>query len=127
MNIKTVGDLRNIIRQNGGSLVIGQIKIDYIEGSDIDIYFDDSLVQWYNSSCEDSDSLINEEAYNFTDSPSQIREKEGNSRKKLREAEEKIIELEKNIDKNNLTVGKVEAYENILLGRDLVLPKPKYV
>lgn len=127
MIIKTVGDLRNLIKENGGSLTIGQIEMVYNDGGDIDIHFDSSLVEWYNSSCEDNASLVDEEVYNFTDSPSQVREKEGGEGKKLREAEEKIVELEKIVNNNSLAAGKVVAYENVLLGRDLTLPTPKYV
>lgn len=123
MEIKTIGDLRKLLSANGGTITIGKIEITYLVGQDIDIHFDGSLIQYYNSSESDESNLIEEGTFNYMDSPTQVREKEGNNRAKLRKAEERIEELEKLTDTNTLAIGKVAAYEKILEGRDLTIPQ----
>lgn len=115
--IETIGDLREVIKQNGGELKIGKLTLAYEENGDIDINFDDSLIQWFSASNNDTFSLTDEATYTYQDSPTQVREEEGVKWKEYREMEKKLAELEKTATDNNLALGKVEAYEKILIGR----------
>lgn len=121
--IETVGQLRKVITASNGELIIGKFKLKYneSENSDIDIYFESDLVQWYGSSLTDEVNLQEEGMYSVSSVISESREKNERHVQKNRELEERVAELEKdNIRLKNqgtdnvLAQGKVIAYEKIL-------------
>jgi len=96
------------------------------KGEDIDIKFDGELIQWYGSAQDNNNNLIMEGGYSTTNTISEQRRRNRELSKELDELKETMKVLEKNSVDNSLALGKVVAYENVLLGRDLILPKPKY-
>lgn len=118
--MKTIGDLRELITDEGGPLVIGAIKISYQgKGDDIDVYLEDDLVMWFPSSNEDSGRL--DDAGNYSvDSRIhegfEVLQAERKATRKLEEAEKKLAEAAH-------AIGKVEAYEKLIIGRELTIGK----
>lgn len=88
--MKTIGDLKRIIKENNNDLVIGEISFTYQEGEDIDGHFHGSLVQWYSKDISD-DVLLSEVQPTISSSI----EEEDKARKENRELKKKNEELEK--------------------------------
>ena len=120
MKIKTIGDLRNLIEENDNDLVIGEVNFCFKEGEDIDVHFHGSLVQWYSKdnaneiTLSESDKTTLSEADKTTSSDIDKMDK---TQKDNRELKEKNEELEKRAVEATTAVGKVEAYEKLLIGR----------
>lgn len=123
MIIKTIGDLRKLVEENEGEIKIGSIVITYKQNEDIDIHFDGSLIEYYNSGSASESNLIEEGSFSIMDSPSILREKNEKERKELRELKEEMEVKDKRFVENNLSLGKVEAYEKLLIGRDITISK----
>lgn len=112
MEIKTVGDWRKLIDDNGGVLKINKLTLEYSANEDIDVKFDGDLLQWLGEEEKDETSI--NEAYWTVDSDY---EKHKESNKENIQLKVKITELEKTIESASKDTGKVEAYEKILIGR----------
>jgi hypothetical protein len=131
--MKTLGDLRELLKANDGKIEIGGISIIGIENQDIDIKYGYQLVAWY-SSTQDSENLLDDDG-TFTKDFSFRKKIEGSDKEKILneqlEEKEKIIEenkkeitgLETMVHSNALAVGKVEAYEKLLIGREITISK----
>jgi len=118
-----IGDLRRLIKEAGGSILIGEAKIKYNEGGDIDVFIGSSLVAWAHSSNGDEVPLDQitastngdfkkEAVQNLTE---MVTEKD----KEIVDLREKLERSEQDAKKNELAVGKVEAYEKLLIGRSV--------
>jgi len=116
MKIKTIGDLRNLIEDNDNNIVIGEVSLTFKDGEDIDVHFHGSLVQWYSK--DNADTVLLNEARNTVSSDV---EKGDKAQKENRELKEQIEELEKKGVEATLAVGKVEAYEKMLIGRGVTI------
>lgn len=130
MQIKTLKDLRDILRANGGKLEIGKVKMNLSgndENPDVDVYVDGKLAFWTKSG--DETNMID-----VTYSLNQDWDHDG-LQKTINTLNEKVNDLETEnkalqSDKEDLlklkkdsehAMGKVEAYENILIGRSVTI------
>ena len=110
--IKTIGDLRELIKESGGTLEIGLLTIRYDDGKDIDFLYKGNLMQWISQTREDDVEL---ESYIASGIDAAVIETV---------AKEKIVEVEKVIETNMpdpKQSGMIEAYEKILLGHKITL------
>ncbi len=120
--MKTIKDLRELIKLNNGEIKIGNLLIRCQEDEDvredIDFYFNDHLAQWIGLG-ETDDKILSELDLNmdsyFKDNSEEKKELKG-------QVEELKDELLKNGD-SKLIKGKVEAYEKLLIGRDVTIGK----
>jgi uncharacterized protein YwgA len=123
--MKTVKEFRDLITSEGGEINIGCISIKYQEGQDIDIYACDRIFAWLNSNLEDrqnlSDVIVSVE--NTWSNPS-------DDKKLIIDLENKNSDLDKELSvaklalrDSGLLIGKIEAYEKLLMGRDLTIGK----
>lgn len=120
MEIKTIGDLRKLMVANGGSLKIGSFEFKSAgDGNDIDVNFQDNLVAWYQSISLD-DQLLDE---GMTVSSDWDANESKKLRKTNRDLENEIIEMKGKAKSDELALGKVEAYEKLLIGREITISK----
>lgn len=117
-NIKTIGELRKKIEEEG-EFKVGVIKVSYDVGGDIDIYFKDRLIQWILADVSGDTLLtdLNDSDYSVSTDWDDIDE----IKKKNRTLEKRNEELEKIISTEKLALGKVEAYEKLLIGRAITI------
>lgn len=132
--MKTIKDLKDLLKLNEGKIEMGKIVIttDITNTSDIDIKFDGDLMQWFSSVCKDEDLLSEESTYSTEssfiknkESAKDINDLNYQLRRKNEEIE-KLTEEIKKIKVENLPdiyKGKIEAYEKLLIGRDLTISK----
>ena len=128
MEIKTIRDLKNLIGVNMG-LKIGCISFEYPnEGGDIDIELNGQLLAWFDKPADET--LLEDVNSTVSSDFTGLKEKIDGLKEEKREIEIKFkeIETERNtlleIKKSGeLALGKVEAYEKLLIGRDLNISK----
>ena len=118
--METVGHLKFDIGKNGGfELKIGQLSFEYEGGeSDIDIKLEDDLIAYVPSGTSDDTALKDVELSVMGDIK---RGKE--ALREERKATKLMEEAEKIRQESILAVGKVEAYEKLLIGRDITISK----
>lgn len=122
--LQTIEDLKNLLIENNGEIRIGSFKIT--QGSDVDFYLENKLIGWIPSNF-DNGRKLEEDVFsksadifpNINDKDERIasltKEKE-TLEKELKEAENLKIQVD-------LSLGKVEAYEKLLIGRDITIGK----
>lgn len=118
--MKTVKDLRVLLKANGGKINIGKLRISSEGvGQDIDVNLNDNLLMWISQSDPDKELLENVGTINFDF------ENFGNSKKEIETLTKLNTELETTLKSSNTDIlkGKIEAYENILIGRDITAGK----
>jgi hypothetical protein len=129
-SMKTVQDLRTAVIERNGELKIGHLRITHSEGGDIDFMLKDKLVMWIGRNQEDSVELGDVYA-NINSGFNDILENKKSDLQKVIEeltadlsnAKQEKEELEKKLKANELNAGKIEAYEKLLIGRDLTISK----
>jgi hypothetical protein len=145
--MKTLKDLREAIIKNEGSLAIGQLRFIHNAGQDVDVHLGSRLVFWISSQDKDEDLLENlrgtissdvegldhksdfEQEYlcKFIDNTEQffkrIRQNtiEEELRTDLADVKKQLAEKEKLVKNSELALGKVEAYEKLLIGRGVTI------
>ena len=120
MKIKTIQDLDNLIQDNDGKLVIGSIVFERND-NDIDVRVNDSLVMWFSFSNTD----LTEFSVTGLFSKKQDLVKEELKKVQL-ENENLVVEvanLNSKIKESGKLAGKVEAYEKLLMHRELTVGK----
>jgi hypothetical protein len=125
--METIGDLRELITKNDGTLKIGALEFRYAckedendELNDVDVYLEDEMIMWIQGRNHGNTKLSGGDL-EFTVS-GDIRE----SKKILREersASKKLEEAEKKMSEAATAIGKVEAYEKLLVGREITIGK----
>lgn len=130
MELKTIGDLKRLIRLEG-ELKIGSNGITFAypnDGGDIDISLGGKLFAWFGAPSDETmlEDAMYQVSSDFTNLQDKIDDLKGENR--VLEVKFKEVENEKNslleVKKNNeLALGKVEAYEKLLIGRDLTISK----
>lgn len=116
--MKTIKDLKLVIVSLGGVMKIGGLEFEYKIGQDIDVKLDGDLIMWVSKDIED-DILLAEVLYTVNFDV----ENGKNARQEVKVLQKTIEELEKATGSNSLALGKVEAYEKILIGRELTIGK----
>ena len=114
--MKTIGDLRQLIKENGEALVLGELVFTWKDGEDIDIKFQGRLIQWIQETVSDETELHAAETSQSSDI-----ERAFEKKKNTEALEAKIVDLEKKLQENALSIGKVEAYEKLLIGRGVTI------
>jgi len=125
-NIK-VGELKEKIASNGGSIKFGDLTMSYKDGDDIDVKFaDEVLLAWIPASMEaDKDAAKNISVYNgdvLKNVPmlGQLAQFFG-----IEVGDIKPIEVAKEVVREDTQrerlAGKVEAYEKLLIGRAVTI------
>ena len=123
--MKTLGELRQLIIEHDGTLQIGALKFTYATEEDIDINFDGQLVMWFSKDKSD-DCLLSAETFSISTDVNEAREalKEKNDGKREEcKAKEALAEAEKKLTEARYSIGKIEAYEKLLIGRDITISK----
>jgi hypothetical protein len=121
MKLETVGELRELIKQNGGVLTIGTIAFETEDGKDIDVRHKGELCMWFSSSVSNHETIVG------TESVTGVFQEKTTTEINLQEVNENLIAeittLKSELEKNKLSLGKVEAYEKLLIGRELTIGK----
>ncbi len=123
--MKTLGELRKLITDNDGVLEIGALKFTYKIGEDVDVKLDEWLVMWLSKNNPDA-TLLSGKNFSKTNDIDEMRqtvkEKSENFQNE-KKAQETLMEAEKKLADAQNAIGKVEAYEKLLIGRDITISK----
>lgn len=120
--MKTIDDLKKLVKENGGKLEIGLISIqNKDEDGDIDIYFDEDLIQWYGSSNIGTESLNDKSSYSTYEDIKNNKTKIREQRDKIKELEDQLEIKSKQTAETSLAEGKVAAYELLLVGKNITI------
>ena len=122
--MKTVRELKELLKANDGKLTIGELEITWRgEGEDIDVHFFDEIAQWYRKDVSDDAPLNDASIYSISETVKNrgvaLQEAKANAEK----LEKQIAALEKRIADASLAEGKIEAYEKILIGREITVSR----
>ena len=122
MKIETVGNLRKLVDDNNGAFRIGTLSFANNDG-DIDVRHRGDIVMWFSSELKDENSLIGTESVTgiFYEKESDFCEPD--PQEEINKLKSEIVTLKQSVKDCGLNAGKVVAYENILLGRDLTIGK----
>lgn len=122
--MKTVGELRKLIADNGGELKIGGLTFTYDGKDDIDVSFAGELIMWFGSGNNENDLLTDEGNFSVSSTFKELKDKVKVSQdlnltlqtlQTEKEELEKTVEGLKHVANDNvLAVGKVAAYEKLL-------------
>ena len=128
--MKTVKDLRKVILENDGQIKIGELEINHKEKGDIDFKLKGDLMIWICSSQDEEAELsqvsvsINEDINSLKGDVEKtkqtiqdLKENKSELEEKILKQGEKIQELLKKYDESKKGLGKIEAYEKLLIGR----------
>lgn len=135
--MKTLKDLRELINGEGGGIKVNKnITAELNETGDIDFFKSNSLlIAWFSSLVEDDAVPIDRVRF-VTDTISENEEKE--IKKFLGDVESapvhEVVEVDNSREETDALIkdltaklskaeGKVIAYENLLIGRDLTISK----
>lgn len=130
MQIKTLKDLRDILRANDGKLEIGKIKLN-LSGNDgnpdVDVYVNEKLAFWTKNSDEtsmiDAEYSLNQD-WDYDDLQKRINALDQKvtdletENKTLQSDKEDLLKIKKDSEQ---AMGKVEAYEKMLMGRSVTI------
>lgn len=121
--MKTIKDLEEIIKESGGVFQIGGLMFEQSSpDADIDVKIAEELVMWFSNTEDKNASLNDAEVYSLSGKFTESGKKRAQEKRaKLTELEEQNTELIKKAGENVSAVGKVEAYEKLLLGRTVSL------
>jgi len=124
--MKTLQDLRDLISQNDGKITIGALTFSYnkIDEADIDVHFQNVLIMWFSGTFDATSPLS--EMYTvtsvFEEQKAALREKMEKKKEEANTPAPVVAETNKE-SVEQFALGKVEAYEKILMGRDLTIGK----
>jgi hypothetical protein len=122
VKLETVGDLRELIKANNGVLNIGTLtfKFDSDLKGDIDVNHRGSLVMWISKGVGNAESLDSTETYSTT-GVFDDKTEEPDPQIEIDRLNAEVRKLKKENVEASLAVGKVEAYEKLLIGRELTI------
>lgn len=129
--MKTIKDLRDLLSANDGKIKIGSLTISTSqnEREDIDIHFDNRLLTWIRR-VENDDGLLEKSSTSLNgDFDTDSLQKDNILHlDKISSLEVELQSTKKELDNalllvrnSELALGKVDAYEKILLGRHLTV------
>ena len=117
MEKTSIEALRKAIIESNGKIEFEEFSLDCEgEKKDIDIHFNGKLIAWFNT---DNNITVSDDIKKAFEALKMEKENEGKKSK----AQEILDEAEKKIKEAATAIGKVEAYEKLLLGRDLTISK----
>lgn len=123
--MKTLQDLKQMLTEHNGKLKIGDLEIEYPEGKDIDIRLEGQIAMWIPKE-KDNASLLEDKITSIMADIQDGRDALKREREGLAEVD-KIKDMfalaEKKLAEAQNAIGKVEAYEKLLLGRDITISK----
>ncbi len=118
--MKTVGDLRKFISEHSGELVLGSLSFEMPAGpgGDIDVHLLGDLITWFPKGTSDDEPLASSTMCN-------LEIKEGKEAKaEVSRLKEEMENIKKILPPTDLfALGKVEAYEKLLIGRNITISK----
>lgn len=129
--MKTIKDLRDLLSANGGKIKLGSLTISTSqnEREDIDIHFDNRLLTWIRK-VENDDGLLEKSSTSLNGDFDTGSLQKDNSLHldRISSLEVELQSTKKELDNalllvrnSELALGKVDAYEKILLGRHLTV------
>lgn len=118
--MKTVQELRQLVPEHGDKCAIGALVFENNDG-DVDVHFDDDLIQWFSKEVDGVAQLDHEDAFTKSSSLSKRREKLAEARSEIERLTEDNAGLQKRASEASLALGKVEAYEKLLVGRGVTI------
>lgn len=135
----TVKELREKILSNDGEVIFGKVKITYSYSNDVDVFTSNGdLVCWVNSAREESNDVLKsisvknelfeeERITAIVDFAQYLGVKVGvepitAEKEVLKVQDVKIVDVESQLEASKLR-GMVDAYEKIVLGRDITVSK----
>lgn len=121
--MKTVGDLRKAIKDNGGELKIGLMRFTFEDDDDIDLHWGSELILWINKAEPDATLLDAEGITTTVDGFVASKEKIGEQATEIKDLKKEVETLTDKVKDGALSVGMVQAYEKILIGRDVTISK----
>lgn len=112
-------DLRDFLKENGGAVEIGGLKMS-IEGGnygggDVNFHVRGKLLGWIHRDVDDAKELDSTTSVKILDSFSLIED--------AKEGEPAGTVVKEADSEKFVAIGKVEAYEKILLGRDVTVSR----
>lgn len=129
--MKTVKDLKDLVlAQEAKVLKIGSLEFRCDgEDQDVDVYINDKMAAWVSSGnandtpLEEVNLNVDSAVFRGEEELSEVKSDNRKLRKANEKLEERLEAVKEQYDANHVALGKVEAYENILLGRDLTVSK----
>lgn len=135
----TVKELRDKILSGGGEVIVGKAKITYTEGTDVDVFTSTGeIVCWLSSGKVDEDDVLKsitvkskffeeDRITAIIDFAQYLGLKVGVKpitveKEVLKVQEVKTVDVESQLEASKLR-GMVDAYEKIVLGRDITVNK----
>lgn len=116
-------DLRRFILEADGEIKIGSVKIKHDDGCDIDVSLNGSLVCWISAGVSGDVNLVDVPttiADNVDLKVNQnLKDEISGKNEVIEKLELDLRETKSQLSENQLAVGKVEAYEKLLLGRSV--------
>jgi hypothetical protein len=118
--MKTLNELKDAITNSDSDLKIGQLSFGYAGGAsdDIDIHLDGDMIAYIENETLGDTKLEDIELIIMSDIK---RGKE--ALKNERDAKKRLEEAEQMKNEAVTAIGKVEAYEKLLIGRQITISK----
>jgi hypothetical protein len=121
-----IKQLRELIIESDGKLVIGKLSFEMKKDEDgkdgdIDIHFNEHLIQWVKSETDGEKELSDDEICNVQSDFLEFKDKLFEAQRAKIKAEEMVEEIKLASVSSELLKGKVEAYEKMLIGRGVTL------
>ena len=103
---------------------MGELEISWKgDGEDIDVRFFGEIAQWYQKDVSD-DALLNDaSSYSIIETLKDRGVILMEAKRHAENLDKQIADLEKRIAATSLVEGKVEAYEKLLIGRQITVSK----
>jgi hypothetical protein len=99
--MKTLGQLRKLIADNGGKIEIGKLTIDRPDNADVDVYFDGELYQWFNKEQANEALLTDDNSFTVASHVQDRNEQLFQAGKKIRELKPQNETLVQRSDRRN--------------------------
>lgn len=127
MELKTVQDLRDFLdEREDRELKIGSLTLTLGENKkdvagDVDIHFEGRLVAYFSNEKTGDTLLATDDLLTVMSEVRDAFDTESSAKKKSREADKLIQEAREQVALAQAAVGKVEAYEKLLIGREITI------
>lgn len=123
--MKTLGELRETIVSNGGELQIGALVFKCQSDTDVDVHFDGQLIMWFPKN-EAGSALLCDKVFSISgdvdEARAALKRKRDGEREEHKTNEFLAEAVKKELIAQN-AIGKVEAYEKLLIGRNITISK----
>lgn len=127
MKLETVGHLRALLTENNNKIELGKLKISCKEGGDIDFHMDGYFCMWFSELEPDITPLSDESKISivtgYFDRNKALEDQNEELQKELVVLRAELKSIKGNNEMVDINKGKVEAYENLLLGRQVTIGK----